>query len=741
MGKPPGLPNELFTYERKKRHWTQGDVADKISAPDERMIRRWERGEVAPTPHYRGKLAEVFGNSARELGFPPDGQISFWHMPYRRNAFFTGREDILQLLRDTFLAQHASPVPRLPLALSGLGGVGKTQIALEYAYRYREHYHTVLWMHAASFQDLVVDVTAVADLLDLPGKDTANPEQLIEALKERLTQLTRWLLIFDNVENLQLLTGFLPSEIKGQLLLTTRSQNTGTHAHCITVESMDNNIGAELLLRRAKLIAIDSTLEHMAAADAAIARSLSEDMGGLPLALDQAGAYIEETAVSLSEYVNRYQEERRCLLGRRGSWVGDYSEHPEPVAVTFRLSFEKACERYPLASDMLHFSSFLQPDAIPEELFRHDDSFKYGTTVFDEAIAALLRYSLIKRNTEEQTCSIHRLVQAVLIDDMTLDLQKQWRERVVRALNAVFPKEAFTDLRQCERLQSHALACAAWTEDELSPTVGVAELIHKEVVYLSERKQYIVAEKLQKRALSIFEQHLGAEHPDTASALSNLGFLYYNRAENGQAEPLLVRALSIQEKQLGDEHLETVRIGQNLGILYIDQRRYEQAEPLLVRALSIHEKLLGTEHPDIARSLHSVAVLYIQQRRYEQAEPLLVRALSIHEKLLGTEHPDIARSLHMLAHLYLEQGKYKQADLLYQRAIRIWEKHLGKNFSGLPRQLQRSARLLEQQGEDQQAEALFRRALQSYDWLLESIHQNTFIIKMAYRFYQDRIGE
>src|SRR6266704_739619 len=80
MRKPPGIPNELFTYERKKRHWTQGDVADKISAPDERLIRRWEHGDVAPTPHYRGKLAAVFGKSARELGFPPDGQISCWHM-------------------------------------------------------------------------------------------------------------------------------------------------------------------------------------------------------------------------------------------------------------------------------------------------------------------------------------------------------------------------------------------------------------------------------------------------------------------------------------------------------------------------------------------------------------------------------------------------------------------------------------------------------------------------------------
>src|SRR5260221_9511669 len=534
MRKPPGIPNELFTYERKKRHWTQGDVADKISAPDERLIRRWERGEVTPTPHYRGKLAEVFGKSARALGFPPDGQISFWHMPYRRNAYFTGREDSLQLLCDTLLAQHASPVPRLPLALSGLAGVGKSQLALEYAYRYREHYHTVLWLHAASYQDLVADVTAVAALLDLPGKDTANPPQLIKTLKEWLTQLTRWLLIFDNVEHLQLLTGFLPAEIKGHLLLTTRSQNTGTHAHRIAVEPMDNNTGAELLLRRAKLIAFETRVEHVAAADAATARSLSEDMGGLPLALDQAGAYIEETAVSLSEYINRYQEERHDLLHRRGSWVGD-GEHPEPVAVTFRLSFEKACQRDSRAANILNFCAFLQPDAIPEELFQHDDSFKYGTTVFDKAIAALLRYSLIRRNVEKQTYSMHRLVQAVLIDTMPHDLQVQWRERVVRALSAAFPEVEFKNWSQCQRLLSHALICATWPEDDLTQTVRVAVLFRRAGTYLRERGHNLEAETLLSRTLSIYKRHFGVRHSNTAFALHDLALLYAEQGKYKQA--------------------------------------------------------------------------------------------------------------------------------------------------------------------------------------------------------------
>ncbi len=680
MGKPPGIPNELFTYERKKRHWTQGDVADKISAPDERLIRRWERGEVAPTPHYRGKLAEVFGK--------------------------------------TFLAQHTSPVSRLPLALSGLGGVGKSQIALEYAYRYREHYHTVLWLHAASYQALVAGVTAVTHRLDLPEKDAEDPKQLIEALKVHLMQLTRWLLIFDNVENLQLLEGFLPTEIKGHLLLTTLSQITGTRAHRIAVEPMDNNTGAELLLRRAKLIAIESTLEHMAGTDAAIARSLSEDMGGLPLAIDQAGAYVEETAMSLSEYVQRYQKERRDLLDRRGSWVSEYSEHPIPVAATLKLSFEKACERDPIAANILNFCAFLHPDAIPEELFQHDDSFKFGTTVFDEAIAALLRYSLIMRNTQDQTFSIHRLVQAVLVDTtMSPDIRKQWRERVVRALSAAFPNaHEFKNWRLCERLVSHALECATWTEDELTPTVEVAYLFGKAGIYLNKRGQYSEAETLESRALSIYKQQFGDEHIYTASALNNLALTFSDHGKYEQAEPLLVRALSIFKKELGTGYLDTVLVYDNLSNLYIQQGKYEQAEQYYQLTIPIWEQDLRTEFQlELANSLSNLATLYTRQGKYEQAEPLLVRALSIREEQLEAEHPDIAASQSNLAHVYLNLHKYEQAEPLLVRSLSIREQHFGAEHPGLALDLWKLASLLHGFGRCDQLEGRYEQAGGKYE--------------------------
>src|SRR5205823_2067785 len=162
-------------------------------------------------------------------------------------------------------------------------------------------------------------------------------------------------------------------------------------------------------------------------------------------------------------------EERRYLLNRRGSWVSEYSEHPDTVAATFKLSFEKACERHPLASDILHFCAFLQPDAIPEELFQHDDSFKFGTTVFDEAIAAL--------PDEEDFL--------------------EW-------------------LGRFKPLVTPALACTTWKDDEFTPTVEAAELFHRVAIYLRGQGKYPEEIALLVRVLSIYEQSLGAEHTDTA---------------------------------------------------------------------------------------------------------------------------------------------------------------------------------------------------------------------------------
>src|SRR5215472_6374780 len=189
------LPNELLRYERQQRNWTQEYVAERIGAPDPKMVGKWERGITTPQLHYCKQLATLFGKSTWELGLARRGEVPFWNVPYRQNPFFTGREDILMRLHEALRSDKAATLTQ-PYALSGLGGIGKTQTAAEYAYRYRHQYHTILWVRADSREVLISDFAAIAALLHLPEQNEQDLSRTIAAVKQWLTAVTRWLLIF-----------------------------------------------------------------------------------------------------------------------------------------------------------------------------------------------------------------------------------------------------------------------------------------------------------------------------------------------------------------------------------------------------------------------------------------------------------------------------------------------------------------------------------------------------------------
>ena len=241
---------------------------------------------------------------------------SLWNVPYRRNPFFTGREDILDTLHKQLQAGKPAALTQ-PQAISGLGGIGKTQTAVEYAYRHRDEYSAIFWARAASRETLIADFVTIAALLHLPEQNAQDQSIAVAAVVRWLASHKDWLLILDNADDLEMAVEFLPNEGSGHVLLTTRAQFTGTIAHGIELEKMDLAEGSLLLLRRARVLAQDAPLDQSNKEERATAEAIVKALDGLPLALDQAGAYIEETQCGLAGYLDLYHTRRGELLQRR----------------------------------------------------------------------------------------------------------------------------------------------------------------------------------------------------------------------------------------------------------------------------------------------------------------------------------------------------------------------------------------------------------------------------------------
>jgi tetratricopeptide (TPR) repeat protein len=566
-----------------------------------------------------------------------------WNVPYRRNPFFTGRENLLEQLHENLTTTKVAALTQAQ-AISGLGGIGKTQIAVEYTYLYRDEYQYVLWVSAASRDTLFADFVSLAGLLALPEKNEQDQNIIVAAVKHWLEQYDRWLLILDNADDLVMTRSFLPTGDKGHILLTTRAQAVGSLAQSIEVEKMNLEEGMMLLLRRAKVLTSNDSLDHTSQEDRDKAKAIVTAMDGLPLALDQAGAYIEETGCGLSGYWSAYQIHHVRLLQRRGELAADY---PQSVAKTWSLSFEKIEQTNHAAADLLHLCAFLYADAIPEEIITENATdlgpllgpVAANALEIDEAIEVLRKYSLIRRNPNTRSLTIHRLVQVVVKDTMDEATQRQWAVWIVRVINRVFPRVEVAMWHRCQRYLPHAQTCATLIDQWNLAFPEAARLLDQAGFYLHERAQYTDAEPLLQRALAIREQVLGSAHPDTATSFNDLAILYEAQGKYEQAEPLYQRALVIREQVLGPSHPRTTVILNNLAQLYRAQGKYEQAEAFLQRALALREQAQGPKHPRTATILNNLGMLYYDQGKYEQAEPLLQRALAIREQVLGPEHP------------------------------------------------------------------------------------------------------
>jgi tetratricopeptide (TPR) repeat protein len=659
-------------------------------------------------------------------------QRDVFFVPHDRNLAFTGREEVLAALRQALTAESAAAISQ-SAAISGLGGVGKTQVALEYVWRYRRHYNTILWITAETEQTLSTGFSTAADLLQVPGRQNPEQELVRKAVLRWLESHNGWLVVFDNADRPELLAPCLPRQHQGHILLTSRRQvfdSAGLLLHPIVLQELIPAEARSFLIRRTGRDSLDES--ETLAADA-----IAHKLGYLPLALEQAAAYILQRGTRFQDYLLGLCNRDLELLEKQQPVMGNYALS---VTTAWALNFSEI-EQSSGSADLLRLSAFLAADAIPLDLLASGlyesgcplsdavAGFKANPLVLDDLLEPLLRYSLIQRRPNVHDYSLHRLTQGVVRCKLDPKRTREWAEHAITAVALVFPTPDVLNWTVCERLIAHAQACAAWVSEWNIETKGAALLMKQSGSYLADRARFAEAEPLYKGALSLQEKIVGREHPITAASVQSLALLYYHMGRYLDAELLYSRALAIRQKTLGPEHPDTAQTLNDLALLYTGQGRYDDAEPLYRRALEVREKSLGPEHADTGETLHNLAglqrakgdyaeaerlqsravtvlknaltsehlrtitalqslgLLYYHQGRYDEAEPLYQLALDVRERLLGPEDPRVATTLHNLAALYCDQGRYAEAELLYRRALDIREKVLGPEHPDIARTL------------------------------------------------------
>ncbi|HWM95278.1 MAG TPA: tetratricopeptide repeat protein [Thermoanaerobaculia bacterium] len=489
-------------------------------------------------------------------------------------------------------------------ALYGLGGIGKTRLAVEYAWVFGSRYRAAFFVRADSPEGLRTGLAALAraELLKLDERKAQVEEETVSAVLRWLKDHPDWLLILDNVDTKEAegaVLAMLPGFTGGRVLITSRLRGWPPWVQTQPLDTISSEEARDFLLKRTEGV------RRSATDDVDRACELARKLDGLPLALEQAGAYIVHTRLSFSEYLEVWEEERERVVGWHDETAMGY---PASVATTWKTSFDQL---KPTAATLLRLCAFLAPDPIPEKMFESEKEIVKGACELllsetgqtddagsiHEALGELESYSLISR--QEETFTVHRVVQEVVQGRIPPERRKDWIEASLRSVNGYSPSPS-NDVRTWPvwtGLRPHA-ARIVLLADEVGLTDPTSRLMNELGQYLHERSLYAEAEPLMRRALAIDEESFGSEHPNVARDLNNLSQLLQDTNRISEAEPLMRRALDIDEASFGSQHPEVAIHLNNLATLLQATNRLSEAEPLMRRAVEIFERSLGPDHPN-----------------------------------------------------------------------------------------------------------------------------------------------
>jgi tetratricopeptide (TPR) repeat protein len=693
----------------------------------------------------RGRLREEIARALRGPGRPtttprfprapaaaarprfPTALPRVWNVPFRRNPDFTGRDELLGSLADQLASGGAAAVIQV---LQGGGGVGKTALAVEYAYRHRAEFDTVWWVRAEELATLLGDVADLAVILSLADPDEASQQLAVAAVRRWLDDHDRWLLVLDNAGAPDAATGLevplarlvdlLPQVPHGQVLATSRDARWEQHATLAELEVFTPEEAVRFLLARS-----GATDEQAASQTAAL-------LGWLPLALEQAGAYVRETRLSLAGYLERLRRFPALTMTKGRPRDRDPAD---TVATTWQVSLDRIA-LVPGAASLLEVCAFLAPEAIDGELFhQRRDPKTVGLKVvadnpfaLDEAMGGLRRFGLVKIG--EQTMTVHRLVQQVVRARLAAPEREAAITTAVELLAAAFPSSSH-ELRdpkrwpRCAQLLPHALVAAEHAKQAGVARATTAALLRRAGGYLERRGEYAAARSLSERALALTEAAYGADHLEVAYVLDALGYLLRVQGDLAGAQAAHERALAISRAAQDPDQLLVAFVLHNLGRVLHAKGDLAGARTYLERALAIKQAVLRPDHPDVASTLGNLGGVLRDQGDVAGASDYVERTVAINELARGRDHPDVGRTLDTLGGLLHIQGDLAGARAHLERALAINEASLGPDHPDVGRTLGSLGGVVRDQGDLAGACPLFERALAIREARLGPDHPDT----------------
>ncbi|KAG9747968.1 purine and uridine phosphorylase, partial [Aureobasidium melanogenum] len=645
---------------------------------------------------------------------------------------FVQRVSDMQILEGYFFPQQPHLTRRKMFVVHGLGGIGKTQLCIEFVRRYQDKYSAVFWLDGSSedalqrsFTDVVARLPAdevPLSLVDAAEQASPDPCSIVQGVLDWLSLPSnrQWLLVIDNVDR-DLTTKvkdplaydvkqYLPEADHGNVLITSRLSTLVVPRNSLRLTEVDHDQG----------------------------RAILEAIGG-----ETIFAYIGQTAVSIVQYLEYYDSMWKDLMEQQDEYpLQEYAQRS--VLTTWKISYEQVKRQSDEASNLLQLWSFLYAGDLWYELIACTRELGAEIVVpdwltvlaqnrlrFDRALALLIKYSLVEGKTETASYAMHSVLHSWCRYLGESEAERDsFHKLAVVVVGKTVPSRSMKEYWVLKRrLLPHGQAILAGVKSDAKAEtdLDVIWTYQKLARMLRAQDRYTGAEEMYERALAGYEKALGSEHTSTLDTVNNLGNLYADQARLKDAEGMYERALAGSEKALGPEHTSTIDTVNNLGLLYRDQGRLKDAEGMYERALAGSEKALGPEHTSTIDTVNNLGDLYRDQGRLTEAEAMYERALAGKEKALGPEHTSTLGTVNNLGNLYADQARLKDAEGMYERALAGSEKALGPEHTSTLMTVNNLGNLYADQGRLAEAEAMYERALAGKEKALGPEHTSTLV--------------